>query len=363
MSDKRQAIDFAQYAGAAAVLVIMLAGALALHSAVGMHVQIFRKQLLWYTIGIVLMLALSRVDYRAIAGSANIILIGVLVALVAVLWIGKTGGGSQRWLGIGGFRLQPSELAKLAVILWVALWSANHPRFGGARLLELAIPGGVLLLVAGLVLLQPDLGTAVAVLAAGFAVLLIAGIYFRVLLWLAGSGVVAAVLGWFFVLKQYQKNRIIGFLNPEADPLGIGYHTIQSKIAIGSGGVRGAGFGQGKQTQLQFLPEQHTDFISAVWAEEWGFFGVCAMLVAYGWLLTWVARTALEAKDSLGSMIAGGILVHLTLHVGMNLLMAVGWAPVVGIPLPWMSYGGSAILVNCMAIGIVLSIRLRRRMF
>lgn len=363
MPSRREQIEWAEYANAAVALAIMLAGLLALHSAVGSEQNILQKQLLWLSIGLTTTAILSRIDYRAVAGLANIIIVLTFLALVAVNIIGHSGGGSQRWLGIGPFRLQPSEFAKLGIIIWTSAWCSTHPRVGGARLLELIIPGGVILAAASLVLLQPDLGTAVCVTLGGFAVLLIAGIHWRVLAILVGSSLGAAVLSWFFLLKQYQKNRIVAFLNPEADPLGIGYHTIQSQIAIGLGGVRGAGFGQGKQTQLQFLPEQHTDFIFAVFSEEWGFFGVCAVLAAYAWFIVWLARTALEAKDSLGSLLAGGIMAHFIVHISINLMMVTGLAPVVGIPLPWMTYGGSSALVNCMALGLALSVRLRRRIY
>jgi len=184
-----------------------------------------------------------------------------------------------------------------------------------------------------------------------------------VLAGLVAAAVAAAGLAWAFVLKPYQKRRVFGFLDPESDRLGIGYHTIQSKIAVGAGGVWGTGHGRGTQTALHFLPEQHTDFIFSVWSEEWGFVGALAVLVLFGFLFAWLARTALEARDTFGRLLAAGILAHFALHAGINIAMVLGWAPVVGIPLPFVTYGGSAVLTNAVAIGLIVAIRRRRTMF
>lgn len=354
----------AEYPGALWMLGIQTIGLVTLAAALpDGEFGTWWRQLTWLGVGLLTALVLSRLDYRDVVDRAPVFYLGAAALLIAVLAMGKISGGSQRWIGFGPARLQPSELAKLAAILWMAWWTANHPRTGGARLPDLVIPGLAAGILAVLVLVQPDLGTAVAIVAGGAGVLIVAGITRRVLIGLGAAGIVGAVGAWFFVLRPYQRNRVIGFLNPEADPLGIGYHTIQSKIAIGNGGLWGTGFGKGSQASLHFLPEQHTDFIFSVWTEEWGFVGGVVLILLYAGLLRWLAITALEARDAVGRLLVAGIFVHFAFHMGVNLAMTVGWAPVVGIPLPWMTYGGSSALVNCAAFGLALSVRLRRRMF
>ncbi|RMF17195.1 MAG: rod shape-determining protein RodA [Candidatus Dadabacteria bacterium] len=345
------------------MVLIMCAGALSVHSAVLEQTGIFVRQLAWYGIGMVLMVGLAQIDYRWVVTLAGPVFAIVVLLLVGVLFVGQSGGGSQRWLGVGPLRLQPSEFAKVAVLLWSVHWCAKRPKPGGYTIRDLLAPTFVLLVPVVLTARQPDLGTAVAILVIGVGVFWVAGIERRLQFGLIVSGLVSVVLAWFYVLKPYQKKRIVGFLDPESDPLGAGYHIIQSKIAVGVGGVRGLGFGHGTQTQLRFLPEQHTDFIFAVWAEEWGFFGVCVVLALFAWLFWWLARTAIEARDTAGRLLTAGVLLHLALHVGMNLAMVAGWAPVVGLPLPWMTYGGSAILANSIALGLAFSVRQHRRMF
>lgn len=354
----------ADYRGVGWVLGVMAVALLALASAIPENsVGIWWRQLGWFGLGLTVLVVTSRIDYRWLGGNAGLLLGLVAGLLVLVYGIGTYGGGSRRWLSLGPFNVQPSELAKITVVLWTAAWASRHPRVRGAGLRELMVPGVVILTVAGLVVVQPDLGTALAIAFDGFAVLLVAGIAWRVLVAVGAGGAVGAGIGWVAVLQPYQKRRVIAFLDPGSDPLGSGYHTIQSKIAVGAGGVWGAGFGEGTQTALRFLPEQHTDFIFSVWAEEWGLIGGLCLLALYAGLFRWTARTAIEARDALGRLLATGVLAHLALHVGVNIAMVVGLAPVVGLPLPWMTYGGSAVLVNCVAIGLVVSIRLRRHMF
>lgn len=365
---KRRGLDIwqrlADYPGALWMLAIQVVGLVALAGALPAgEAALWWRQLAWLGAGLTLAFVLSRFDYRDVVDRAWPIVAATMAMLLLVLAIGKIGGGSQRWIGFGPLRVQPSELAKLAVVVWAAHWAAGHPRPGGARLPDLILPGIVIGAVSLLVLVQPDLGTAIAIGVGGLGVFLIAGIAWKLLAGIGVTGLGAAVGAWFFVLRPYQRNRVIGFLNPEADPLGIGYHTLQSKIAVGGGGVWGAGFGRGSQTSLHFLPEQHTDFIFSVWSEEWGFVGSIVLLALYGGLLTWLVRTALEARDAAGRLLVGGIFAHFAFQIGVNIAMTVGLAPVVGIPLPWMTYGGSSALVNCAAFGLALSVRLRRRMF
>lgn len=354
----------AEYPGALWMLGIQTIGLVALAGALPEgEWGLWWRQLAWLGGGLLLVVVLSLFDYRDVVDRAWPILLATAALLAVVLLVGKIGGGSQRWIGLGPLRVQPSELAKLAVIVWATHWAFGHPRPGGAHVPDLLVPAAVVGAMSLLVLVQPDLGTAVAIGISGLSVFLIAGIAWKLLVALGITGIGGAIGAWFFVLRPYQRNRVIGFLNPEADPLGIGYHTLQSKIAVGGGGVWGAGFGRGTQTSLHFLPEQHTDFIFSVWSEEWGFVGSIVLLALYAGLLTWLARTALEARDTVGRLLVGGIFVHFAFQIGVNIAMTVGLAPVVGIPLPWMTYGGSSALVNCAAFGLALSVRQRRRMF
>lgn len=364
MSKRERRNQPGDWAGVGLVLGLMLVGMLALSSAVTDELRgLLMRQAVWYSLALATMVGVARIDYRWVGANAWPILATAALLLLLVLVVGRVGGGSQRWIGLGPLHLQPSEFAKLAVVAWVARWWAQHPQPGGAGLLALMIPGAVVAGIAVLVLLQPDLGTAVAMMATAAGVVLVAGVRTRLLVGLAGVAVVVMGLAWAFVLKPYQKRRVLGFLDPEADRLGVGYHTIQSKIAVGAGGVWGSGYGQGTQTALHFLPEQHTDFIFSVWCEEWGFVGALVVLLLFGFLFAWLARTALEARDTFGRLLAAGILAHFALHAGINMAMVLGWAPVVGIPLPFITYGGSAVLTNAIAIGLALAIRRRRTMF
>jgi len=339
-------------------------GSLTLRSALPPDQSAFLwRQLVWYALAAGFLLLLPRVDYRIVAHNAVWLVVAVVAALVAVELLGVAGGGSQRWLRLGPVRVQPSEFAKLAIILWTAQYAAARVRVDGMGFQDLAPAVLVVGFCSLPVLMQPDLGTAVVIVLEALFVIAVAGIARRVWISLLGAGSIGVVLAWFFLMQPYQKRRIFGFLNPEADPLGIGYHTLQSKIAVGAGGVWGAGWGEGTQAALRFLPEQHTDFIFSVWAEEWGFVGALVVLLIYAGLLRWIVRAAFEAKDLLGRLLAAGIFGHFLLHAGINLAMVVGLAPVVGVPLPLLSYGGSAMLLNGLLLGIVGSIRVRRHVF
>lgn len=284
----------------------------------------------------------------------------VLVALIATEILGAVRGGAQRWLDLGFIRLQPSELMKLAVVLAIARFQhflplafVNRPEGLWIPLLLMAVP-------AALVLLQPDLGTAITLVAGGIAVLFLAGVslwYFLV----PGVLLVAALPFIYGLLHDYQQRRVDIFLNPDLDPLGAGYHITQSKIAIGSGGAFGKGFLNGSQSHLDYLPEPQTDFAFATMAEEWGLAGGIALMLAYGFLFAWGWRVALRAPDSFRRLLAGGLTMTLFYYVLINLMMVMGLAPVVGIPLPLVSYGGSAMMTAMLAFGILLGIDRERR--
>ena len=347
----------------ATTAVLMVIGLLCIYSSTSVVGSgIFFRQLLWICIGTFFLVVAFAVDYRNLMYSAWPLYGAVLLALVLVFIIGKEISGARRWIVFGPFRMQPSELAKVFVIIWMAYWAEKkkHILIHGMR--ELVFPAVVILVPVSLILLQPDLGTAgiVSFIAAGMFLLL--GIRRSTLLTVGGLFLAVLPFLW-FSLKGYQRLRILTFLDPSRDPLGSGYHAIQSKIAVGSGGLIGKGFLHGTQTQLRFLPEHHTDFIFSVVAEEWGFLGSGLLLFLYMTLITKIITVGLKAKDRFGALLCFGIAAYLTLHVFINISMAVGIFPVVGVPLPFVSYGGSFMVINLICIGIVLNVAWRRFIF
>jgi rod shape determining protein RodA len=281
---------------------------------------------------------------------------GLVVLLVLVEAVGFVGGGSQRWLNLGFMQLQPSELMKPAIVLVLARFYATLP-VGMIPTWRSLVPAGALIGVpVGLVLLQPDLGTSLAIAFGGVVVMFVAGLPMR---WFAGAGVAAAVVGplaFFFGLHDYQRKRVFVFLDPESDPLGDGYHITQSKIAIGSGGFWGKGFNEGSQSHLNYLPEPHTDFIFATMAEEWGFVGGLVVLVCFALILSWGLRVARQSNDRFGRLLATGMTATVFFYVAINLMMVMGLAPVVGIPLPFMSHGGSSMMTNMICLGSLMMV-------
>ncbi len=333
--------------------------------------SLFYKQLVWVAVGLVVMLSAIIVDYHTVGRYAYVFGFVSLGLLVLVMIAGKTGMGAQRWLSIGPFAFQPSELAKLSLTLALARYFAEDPRRGGYALKDLTVPALMVLLPLVLVLKQPDLGTALMLFLTSSLMVVIAGIRVRsVLIVLLIGGTIASSV--FLIppvrqkiwgsLKPYQQNRIRAFIDPSSDPLGSGYHANQSKIAVGSGQVFGKGFRQGTQSQMAFLPERHTDFIFAVISEEWGLAGSGVLLLLYLMLLLIGVDTAKNAKDRLGSLMAGGIVSMISLYVFINTGMAVGLVPVVGVPLPLISYGGTSIISTFLALGLLLNIQVRRFM-
>lgn len=336
---------------------LVVFGAAVLYSAAGGSMSPFASShLLRFAVFLAMALVMSFASRDLVKWAAYPLYIVVLVLLMAVELIGAVGGGSQRWLNIGPLVLQPSELMKPAIVLVLASFYHTLPpgEMGGWRSI---IPAGVLIaLPVGLVLMQPDLGTTLAIIFGGAAVIFLAGLPIR---WFAGAGLaalVAAPMAYFFALQEYQQRRVTTFMDPESDPLGAGYHITQSKIAIGSGGISGKGFGQGSQSHLNYLPEPHTDFVFATMAEEWGLIGGLAVLLVFGIVLRWGLSVARRAQDRFSALLAGGMTATIFFYASINLMMVMGFAPVVGIPLPFMSHGGSSMMTNMICIGTLMMI-------
>ncbi|MBD2841857.1 rod shape-determining protein RodA [Erythrobacter rubeus] len=280
----------------------------------------------------------------------------VLMLLIAVEIIGQVGGGSQRWLDLGFMVLQPSELMKPVIVVALALYFSSLPVGLIASWRSLLVPGAMIAVPVGLVLLQPDLGTSLAIAFGGGVVMLLAGLPLR---WFIGAGVAAAAaapLVFYFGLQEYQQRRVLTMFDPEADPLGAGYHITQSKIAIGSGGIFGKGFNNGSQSHLQYLPEPHTDFVFATMAEEWGLIGGLFVIAIFAIIMRWGWKVALQSRDRFSSLLASGMVATIFFYIAVNLLMVMGFAPVVGIPLPFMSHGGSSMLTNMICIGALMMV-------
>lgn len=320
------------------------------------------KQTYWLGFGFGLAVVMFLFSYRSLYRWAFPIYLVSTSLLVAVGLFGKTVSGSQRWLSFGGFSFQPSELAKISIVIFLARYFSDSVSDSGLRLQELWRPLLFTLVLAGLIIEQPDLGTGLMVMLIAASMTLFVKVERRALLQLGSVSGLACVCGWFF-LKDYQRQRIFTFLNPEGDPLGAGYHVIQSKIAVGSGMLAGKGFLRGTQNALSFLPEQHTDFIFSVFAEEWGFVGVVVVLVLYFLLIAWGLNIATRSKDPFGTILAVGVTSMIFWQVVINIGMTVGLLPVVGVTLPLISYGGSSLLITMTGIGILLNISMRRFMF
>jgi rod shape determining protein RodA len=337
------------------------AGALMLFSIAGAQWEPWAaKHLLRFGIYFIIMIALAMVDLRIWFMAAYPIYVAGLLLLVAVEVVGDVSLGAQRWLSIGSFRFQPSEVMKIGVVLALARYyhglSADSARLSWRLLVPLVMIGAPVLLVAH----QPDLGTAVLIAATGLAIVVLAGLSWRIIV----AGIVAVLVAIppfvLFVLHDYQRNRILTFMDPEKDPSGNGYHILQSKIALGSGGLLGKGFGLGSQSQLNFLPEKQTDFIFATLAEEFGFLGCFGVLFLYGAVIFMALRIASISHSHFGRLAAAGTTATFALYVLINGAMVMGLAPVVGVPMPMLSYGGTVMLTVMIGFGLVQAVRVHR---
>lgn len=323
---------------------------------------VYVKQVYWLAVGLALMFLIMLYDYRHLEKLAYPLYLISVILLVAVMFEGKMVSGSRRWLPLGPISLQPSELVKIAIILVMAAYFSRRPRTEPLGLKDLLAPLFLILLPVAFIVKQPDLGSGMLVWLVALSMILFVGVRWRTLLGCVLALVLASPLIWEF-LKDYQRQRLLTFLNPENDPLGAGYHVIQSMIAVGSGQFWGKGFLQGTQSQLQFLPEQHTDFVFSVFAEEWGFVGSAVLLLLFMGLTLWCLQVARDCKERFGHLLALGVTALIFWQVFINLCMVTGFMPVVGIPLPLFSYGGSSLVTTLLGVGFLLNIRMRRFLF
>jgi rod shape determining protein RodA len=347
-------------------LIVMLTGwglitvYSATHGRLETHLNdLYLKQVYWFGLGLMLMVLTTVVDYQSLSRGAYVLLAVGIVLLIMVALYGRAASGARRWLMLGPLSFQPSELVKVFLILGFARYFTETPREGRLRLRDLGVPFIMVIIPFALIAKQPDLGTALVLFFVACMLIFASGFPLKVLSILAGVGMVSMPIGWIF-LKDYQKVRVITLLNPDFDPLGAGYHSWQSKIAIGSGGFWGKGLLAGTQSGLNFIPEKHTDFIFAVFAEEWGFIGAAGLIILYMGLILRGIHIAYASKDRLGTLIATGVVAMLSAYILFNIGMTVGLTPVVGLPLPLFSYGGSSMLATMVAIGLLLNIQMRR---
>lgn len=350
------------------IFALNLIGLINLYSAThGVHStgnsRLFWMQMVWLTAGWILYTLVTLVDYRFFIRMAYGFYFLNLGALIGVMFIGKSFYGAQRWLDLGFFRYQPSETMKLVMVLVLAKILANRNSSDGLTFKDLALPGVLTLVPFGFTVKQPDLGTALLIAAIAFSLVLFVRVKRSILIIGALLVLITAPLVWNFGLKGYQKNRILTFVSPGRDPRGTGYNSIQSKIAVGSGKVLGKGFRKGTQSQLEFLPERHTDFIYSVLSEEHGFIGSVTTYGLFVVLYLMGIRIASQARDKYGALIVVGVLAYLFWHMFVNIGMVIGLLPIVGVPLPLLSYGGSSLLATMAGLGLVSSVSYRKYLF
>lgn len=354
------------------VILILAFGLSVLYSVTYQRGQLFRDvfldQLTWAGIGIVVLFLVSNINYRRFFDLAFFIYGLSIVFLLIVLLTGREILGARRWVELFGLNFQPSEIAKLGIVLVLARIFSQRQSYarsyfsGTSFVQELLIPILITLLPVGLIFLQPDLGTALLFIPVFFAMLIVGGAKIKYILSLFILMILSVPVGWHF-LKPYQKDRLMVFLNPNVDPLGAGYTVIQSKIAVGSGGFLGKGWLAGTQNQLNFLPERHTDFIFSVIGEEWGFLGAMLLLLLYAALIYYLLLIAFQSKDKFAKYLSSGFIALLVSQIVINISMTIGICPVVGLCLPLISYGGSSMFVFLIFIAILLNINKKRIVF
>jgi rod shape determining protein RodA len=323
--------------------------------------DIVTRQMMVLGLGAVVIGLVLLIDYRQYDRFAYLIYAGSIALLLLTLAIADETRGARAWLFSG--RIQPSEFAKLGMVIALAHYFGRHSPGEIRRLRDLSIPAVLVALPVGLIVAQKDLGVAVLTLLIGLTLLPLVNVPLRAWFGVACVGAAGLVALWQYGLKGYQQERILGFLDPSRDPLASGYQQMQSKIAVGSGGLLGTGWQEGTQTQLRFLPTQHTDFAFSVLAEEWGFLGSALVLAVYAMMLLWALLIARNSKDTFGAALAIGLAGTLLWPAAINVAMVLGLAPVIGVPLPLFSYGGSALISASLTIGLLLNISMRRYVF
>jgi rod shape determining protein RodA len=321
--------------------------------------SIFYTQIYGIVLGLLAMVVAMSFDYRTLADKSHFFYLGIVALLIGVLFFGVVRGGSRRWIDLGPLNLQPSEFAKATLALVLAKFFGESRR-GTTTRADLLIAGAIAALPLLLIARQPDLGTAVTLLPVVFAVAYVAGMPMRIFGILAIAGILIAPVAWKFALQDYQKERVLTFLDPSEDARGAGYQQIQARITVGSGGLLGKGFKEGTQGQYRFLPVAHNDFIFSVLAEEQGFVGVIVALGLYLFVILRSLESARLAKDRLGAYLVVGVLASFTFQVIYNITMSAGLAPVKGLTLPLMSYGGSSMIATLAGFGLILNVRMRR---
>jgi len=335
-------------------------GTIVLFSASGRSIPMLEAHLLRFALGLVAMIMLAQIPPRLIRTIAPWAYIIGLVLLFIVMFVGDVSMGAQRWLDLGVVRFQPSEIMKLAVPLACAWFLHERPL--PPSMLSLAIVGAAIGVPTLLIAEQPDLGTALLVAAAGGMVILLAGLQLRYILSVVGLLIPVGYVAWSYLLHDYQRQRVLTFLDPQSDPLGSGYHIIQSQIAIGSGGVFGKGYLNGSQAQLEFLPERSTDFIFAVVGEEWGLIGLVTVICLFMVVIGRALYLAATAQDTFARLAAGSLALTFCVYVFVNTGMVTGLLPVVGVPLPFISYGGTAMVTLMAGFGILMSLCAKRKL-
>lgn len=343
-----------------AVLALTVLGLATVHSASAeTGADFMQRQLVWVGVGLIAMVVAFSFNYHTLLSYSLPLYLVSLAALGLVLFLGHEAGGAQGWFRIGSIGIQPSEFAKLVTALYLTRYLAapSGRELPLKQILAAVAIVGVPML---LIVLEPDLGGAAMFVPMAAGILLVAGVRARLLLATAIAGLVLATLVWNVGMQTYQRQRVLTFLAPDTDPLGAGYQVRQSKIAVGSGELTGRGYGQGTQSQLRFLPARHTDFVLSVLAEEWGFVGVASVLGLYALYLWNVAAVAMRSRDRAGILLVVGLGSVVAFHVLYNSAMVIGLVPVTGIPLPFLSYGGSFTLINFVSLGLILGVDFRR---
>ena len=342
-----------------AVVMLCAIGLAQIYSATGGWSNVLEMQIYGVLLGLIALVVCLSIDYRSLADKSHFIYIGVIALLLYVLFFGAVRGGSRRWIDLGVFNIQPSEFAKAALALVLAKFFGESRRANVTRV-DLLVAGALTAVPLLVIAQQPDLGTAATLIPVALAVAYVAGMPMRLLGVLTLIGLLAAPVAWKFALQDYQRERIATFMDPAQDARGAGYQQIQARITVGSGGLWGQGFTEGTQGQLRFLPVAHNDFIFSVLAEEQGFAGVIATLALYLFVILRSVESARLAKDRLGAYLVLGVLTSFTFQVIYNITMSAGLAPVKGLTLPLMSYGGSSMVSTLAGFGLILNVRMRR---